>query len=68
MRWPPWQRKPKDADVETAQREAVSQLEAAANGSPKVDRTVDAAEELVRRTDRFTREVERSLHLWRRSV
>jgi len=64
MRWP-WMRHRHNGEAEAAKQEAARQLEAAKQKAPKVDKTVKAANELVNRTDRFAREVERSLHLRR---
>lgn len=62
MNWWPWRRHA-NGEVAAAAREAARQLQQAHDRDADVDRTARAAEALTRRTDRFTREVERSWHL-----
>jgi ElaB/YqjD/DUF883 family membrane-anchored ribosome-binding protein len=68
VRWP-WRRaRPSSGNGHAAQERAGQALDAAQQMRPQVDETVRAANEAVRRADRFTREVERSLHLRRGST
>ena len=66
MRW--WRRRHLNGDAaRAAQSAADDQLAEAQRQRSEVDETVQAADVLARRVDRFTREVERSWHV-RRSV
>jgi len=64
MRWP-WKRRHVNGDARQAGVDAADQLRAAHEKASDVDRATRAAGELARRTDRFAREVERSMRLRR---
>jgi len=62
VRW--WRRRHLNGDAARAARSAADeQLAEAQRQRSEVDETVQAADVLARRVDRFTREVERSWHV-----
>lgn len=65
MKWWPWRRRHANGEAKQAGREADEQLRAAHARTPHIERTARAARELATRTDRFAREVERSMKLRR---
>ena len=66
MKWWPWRRRLRtNGEARQAIRDAQDQHQAAQDISSQADRTAAAAGELARRTDRFAREVERSMRLKR---
>lgn len=64
MRWPwKWRRKHVNGEAKKAKEGAGEQLRDAHGQSCQVDETTRAAREMVRRTDLFAREIERSMRL-----
>jgi hypothetical protein len=64
MRWRWWRRTPViNGEAIDAKAAADAQLEAARRLGARVDRTARNAAELARRSGRFARDVEQSLHL-----
>jgi hypothetical protein len=66
MKWP-WRRHHNGEAVQ-AGRDADEQLKAAHERTPKVDATTKVAKDLARRSDRFAREFQRSMHQQRGSA
>lgn len=60
MRWP-WRRKGNGKAARAARDGATEQLREARDKGPQVEQLALAAHELVRRTDRLARDVERAL-------
>jgi hypothetical protein len=64
VKWWGWWRRPVNAEAaKRANKAASEQLRDAHGRSGQVDETTRAAREMVRRTDLFAREIERSLRL-----